>query len=142
MPEYYITTDGELRHYGVVGMKWGVRRNPTKAYERASKKMKKLQDKADKAKIKYGKKSGVHLTDFGVAAERKARKQAAREDANAIKWKRAMDKEFSTKKLSSLEQKYISKGESYMQKHSNEKAMQMYAKGEELKKLRERIHGK
>ena len=26
MSEYYITTDGELYHYGVKGMRWGVRR--------------------------------------------------------------------------------------------------------------------
>lgn len=142
MSEYYVTNDGELYHYGVVGMKWGVRRNATKAYERASKKMKRLKNKADKAKIKYGKKSGVHLTDFGIEAERKARKKAARADAKAIAWQRAMDKEFSNKKLSKLEQNYIRKGETYAQKYGNEKASTMYSKSEEIKKLRERIHGK
>lgn len=32
----------ELEHYGVIGMKWGVRKDPERAYERASKKLKKL----------------------------------------------------------------------------------------------------
>lgn len=31
-----------LEHYGVLGMKWGVRKDPDRAYERASKKLKKL----------------------------------------------------------------------------------------------------
>lgn len=41
--------ENELTHYGVKGMKWGVRRNPSKAYRKASKKANKLKDQADKA---------------------------------------------------------------------------------------------
>lgn len=32
-----------LQHYGVLGMRWGVRRNPSKAYRKASKKASKLR---------------------------------------------------------------------------------------------------
>lgn len=144
--------DDELKHYGVLGMKWGRRKNPTKAYEKASKKLDKLNNKAEKAKMKYGNKSHMHLTDFGVRAENKARKKAARAEAKAIRWKRAMNKNFSAAKLTSLEKKYIDKGEAFTRKaytienvHKRtkyyDKGSAYYDKRKEVKALRERIHG-
>ena len=62
MSNYYITGSGlvseeELKHYGVIGMKWGVRRgNTAKAYSKASKKFDKLSKKADKKQTKANKK--------------------------------------------------------------------------------------
>ena len=52
---YVLTSDGsfasdeELYHYGVMGMKWDVRKNPAQAYEKASKKMTKLNNRVEKA---------------------------------------------------------------------------------------------
>lgn len=41
--------ENELTHYGVKGMKWGVRRNPSRAYRKASTKANKLREKSDEA---------------------------------------------------------------------------------------------
>ena len=42
--------NNELKHYGVIGMKWGVRKNPAKAYAKSTKKRKKLESKYAKRK--------------------------------------------------------------------------------------------
>lgn len=145
-------SDNELMHYGVRGMKWGVRRDPTKAYERASKKMAKLNNKVEKTTEKFYKNAHVHFTDFGVAAERKARRKMDRATSKAMQWKKAMDKEFSNTKLTSLEKKYTSKGEAYLKKMGlasdenkrnsySDKASKYNAKASEVRKLRENLHG-
>ena len=42
----------ELYHYGVLGMRWGVRRDRSKAYRKATAKADKLQARYDKANLK------------------------------------------------------------------------------------------
>lgn len=44
-----------LRHYGVLGMKWGIRKNPDKAYAKASSKLRKLDKKLVKRNAQMSK---------------------------------------------------------------------------------------
>lgn len=59
----------ELLHYGVVGMKWGVRKDPYKAYSKAVNKRNKLTQKAEKAKTEYTK--AIIKSNSGVSSKYK-----------------------------------------------------------------------
>ena len=119
--EYVVSKNNqdELMHYGVLGMKWGVSRNPQRAYTKASKKLNKLdksvekkQVKAQKAYGKYTKAAGkTFLRDESDIAEKKQKFQKAdAKYANSItkanKWYTNMEKAFkdTSVKLTSEQQ--------------------------------------
>lgn len=49
----YTCQNDELMHYGVLGMRWGVKKDPVKAYRKATKKMNTLNDNVKSRKSRY-----------------------------------------------------------------------------------------
>lgn len=78
MSEYYISRENEseedIEHYGVLGMKWGVRHNTAKAYSKASAKKARLENKVVKTRNKYLKKSAKANRGVSIKYQKKKAK--------------------------------------------------------------------
>lgn len=125
MLKYYIGVNENgspyLAHYGVLGMKWGVRHDPQRAYSKATKKFDKLVSKSDKAMDKsgkhrqlgerkhaigMGKKSRAHHTRLAGKYKRSAMNNAKK----ASKWLETMKREFSNQTVVGIDSDYINRG--------------------------------
>lgn len=128
---YWVKSD-ELEHYGVLGMKWGIHKNPDKAYSKAGKKLEKLDKRASKYNAKGARKEQKAVKRQRKAssailfprwkakraskATRKALKsyqKAQEKEIKAYRWHESMRKAFEGVTVSNMNPSYVSLGEKY-----------------------------
>ena len=112
---YELVRESDLYHYGVPGMRWGVRQNPQKVYLKALNKANKLQkrafilqEKASNAQEK-ARKSRYGITDIGRTVWKnrqiksgKALRKADKASRKAEKWVGKMNRIFTDFPLSAI----------------------------------------
>ena len=140
MSTYVINENGELKHYGVVGMRWGVRRAKQylkkgdrqkygagirKTYDKASKELDKRAKKADKKLERaynqrdraYQKADSFFSTERGrrkaLARANKAMRDATRSANHARRWVKSMEKTFADTNVS-LTKEQVDLGRKYL----------------------------
>ena len=98
-----MVLESELRHYGVKGMKWGIRRDTKRSFTKAAKKLEKLDQKAVKAENKKLKRSDPFIrTSISDALYSDAVRKSDKARRKAEKWFSKMEKKFGTESVKSI----------------------------------------
>ena len=103
-----------LEHYGVLGMKWGVRKNPTKTFQKSVKRLSKVQRKETKYRVKGTKLSykGAKRGNAKKAGKgAKLQYKAARYKKKGDRMLKNMQKVFGDITISDIDQNSLSTGE-------------------------------
>lgn len=122
----------DIEHYGVVGMKWGVRKDPQRAHTRASQKLDKLDKKATKAASRISqkeaksvakqrkadtavlfRKSKARAADRSIGKAEKARYKYFERVEKAKNWYTKMENAFRDVKINQVNQHYVDLGKKY-----------------------------
>lgn len=116
--------ENEIRHYGVIGMRWHHRKNPSEAFGKASRKADALKFKTAKVNRKIGKltekrskyqaKGYIEKADKVASKIEKATAKRDKREIKADKWMRSMASAFKQTKMSEIAEEDLAAGRDYI----------------------------
>lgn len=108
--------ENELKHYGVLGMKWGVRHDRNKAIDKSYKKLDKLDTIAREKTLNYNTNNATYLKKYSKY-QSKAEKLRNKYNRKVSGWRGVTEK---TNKLKAKVEVAQAKANSYKQKNENQ----------------------